>query len=167
MRCGIALGSNLGDRLANLSGAKERVLEAPGVVGLCRVSSVYASDPVDCAPDSPRYFNAVLELEFEGMAIDLLDALQAIEVSMGRPSSHGFNTPRTIDIDILYFGDEVINETRLTVPHPRLQQRRFVLEPLSKIVPNLILPTTETSVKCLLQELQDEEQELIEVSELW
>lgn len=167
MRCGIALGSNLGERLQNLAEAKSRVLEIPGVLGLRAVSSVYASDPVDCPPDSPEYLNAVLELDFVGEAMDLLDALQAIEVAMGRPSEHGFNAPRTIDLDILYLGDEVIEHPRLTVPHPRLQQRRFVLEPLARIAPELVLPTTDISVEKLLQKLDNGERELIMVSKSW
>lgn len=167
MHCGIALGSNLGERLQNLAEAKSRLLAIPGVLGLCGVSAVYASDPVDCPPGSPEYLNAVITLDFEGEALDLLDALQAIEVAMGRPAEHGFNTPRTIDLDILFMGDLVIQHPRLCVPHPRLQQRRFVLEPLAQIAPDLVLPETQGSLKNLLLTLDSGERELMMVAEAW
>ena len=167
MHCGIALGSNLGERLQNLAEAKSRLLAIPGVLGLSEVSAVYASDPVDCPTGSPEYLNAVITLDFEGEALDLLDALQAIEVAMGRPAEHGVNTPRTIDLDILFMGDQVIQHPRLCVPHPRLQQRRFVLEPLAQIAPDLVLPETQGSLKNLLLTLDSGERELMMVAEAW
>ncbi|WP_018969563.1 2-amino-4-hydroxy-6-hydroxymethyldihydropteridine diphosphokinase [Rubritalea marina] len=167
MRTGIALGSNLGERLQHLAEAKERIQQIPGVVALGPVSSVFSSDPVDCPPGSPEFYNAVLELTFDGEPLALLDALQRIEVEMGRPSAHGVNAPRTIDLDILYMGELVLKWPRLVIPHPRLQHRRFVLEPLVQIAPELVLPESEKPMEWHFQELQSGERPLIMVSETW
>ncbi|MDD5349851.1 MAG: 2-amino-4-hydroxy-6-hydroxymethyldihydropteridine diphosphokinase [Chthoniobacteraceae bacterium] len=140
MRCGIALGSNLGDRLAHLRAAVAalRLLHAGPEPPL--VSPVYETEPVDCEPDSPAYLNAVMEIRCERGALGLLRALQQIEHREGRPAAHDFHAPRTLDLDLLYLGDTVLQSPALTLPHPRIALRRFVLQPLADIRPEFILP---------------------------
>ncbi|HET6409016.1 MAG TPA: 2-amino-4-hydroxy-6-hydroxymethyldihydropteridine diphosphokinase [Chthoniobacteraceae bacterium] len=155
MRAGIALGSNLGDRLANLRAGRNRVLEIAGVSGPLLSSRVYETDPVDTAPNSGPFLNAVIEIEFIGQPIDLLEGLQHIESALGRPSKRPRNSPRTLDLDILYAGNLVLSNEEVVIPHPRLHQRRFVLSPLSDIRPDLVLPGQEKSVIQLLTALTD------------
>ncbi len=132
----IGLGANLGDREANLRTAIERLAE----LGPLRVSSFRETDPVGVT-EQPRFVNAVAELETDLSARDLLQLLLEIERKMGRDRSREERWgPRTIDLDLLLYGDEVIDEPGLTVPHPRLAERRFVLEPLHELAPGLVLP---------------------------
>ncbi len=155
MRAGIALGSNLGDRMANLRAAQERVLGIGGVTGAASASHIYETEPVNSTPESGAYLNAVIELEYAGQPIALLDGLQAIEAEFGRPSKRPRNAPRTIDLDILYVGNLVLSNQDFVIPHPRLHQRRFVLTPLADIRPDLVLPGQQQSVAALLAALQD------------
>lgn len=133
MRVGIALGSNLGDRAARLRAALEaiRAFADPPIL----VSRVYETAPVDCPPGSPAFLNAAIEIGFSGEIHDLLRRLQAIEQAQDRPAIHGRNTPRTVDLDILYADDLTLDTPALTVPHPRLMDRAFVLRPLCDIAP--------------------------------
>jgi 2-amino-4-hydroxy-6-hydroxymethyldihydropteridine diphosphokinase len=132
----IGLGANLGDREANLRAALERLAELGGL----RVSSFRETDPVGIT-DQPRFVNAVAELETDLAAVALLERLLEIERQLGRDRSREERWgPRSIDLDLLLYGDEVIDEPGLTVPHPRLAERRFVLEPLHELAPDLVLP---------------------------
>ena len=154
MRCGIALGSNIGDRLAHLKEARAAVerLHLGGAEGVLH-SSVYETEPVDCEPGSAPYLNAVMEIEYEGQPVVLLDALQQIENELGRPSKRPRNAPRTIDLDILYAGNLAMSNDELAIPHPRLHSRRFVLEPLNEIRPDLLLPGYHETVAALFARL--------------
>src|SRR5436190_20078281 len=100
MRCGIALGSNLGDRLANLRSGRDAIARLPGVAGPMLSSAVYETEPVGTELDAGRFLNAVIEVEFGGEPEKLLSELQGVEASMGRPSRRPRNAPRTIDLDI-------------------------------------------------------------------
>jgi 2-amino-4-hydroxy-6-hydroxymethyldihydropteridine diphosphokinase len=132
----IGLGSNLGDRAENLRTSLER-LEALGRV---RASAVRETDPVGVL-DQPKFLNAVAALETELAPRELLERLLEIERDLGRDRSReGRWGPRTIDLDLLLYGAEVIDEPGLTVPHPRLAERKFVLEPLYELDPELVLP---------------------------
>lgn len=155
MRAGVALGSNLGDRLANLRQARALVLAMPGVSVPVIDSRVYETEPVQSGPDAGAYLNAVIEVEYDGQPITLLDGLQRIEAELGRPSKRPRNAPRTIDLDILYAGNLVLSNEEVVIPHPRLHQRRFVLTPLADIRPDLILPGQQQPISVLLSTLID------------
>ena len=155
MRCGIGLGSNIEDRLANLREGCRRAcsLHEPGPP--IRVSSIYETAPIGCEPGTMPYLNAILEINFTRPTVALLDRLLEIEKSMGRPSKRPRNSPRVIDLDVLYAGNLVLNNPEIIIPHPRLRQRRFVLTPLAEISPDLVLPGQMHSIWRLLAELDD------------
>jgi 2-amino-4-hydroxy-6-hydroxymethyldihydropteridine diphosphokinase len=158
MRCGIALGSNIEDRLANLREGCIRVLTLHEAGPQAKASSVYETAPVDCEPGTRPYLNATMEINFTGPPVDLLDRLLETEKAMGRPSKRPRNSPRTIDLDVLYAGNLVLNNPEIIIPHPRLRQRRFVLTPLAEISPELVLPGQMLSIRALLAGLDDPSQ---------
>jgi 2-amino-4-hydroxy-6-hydroxymethyldihydropteridine diphosphokinase len=132
----IGLGSNLGDREGTMRAAAARLEE----LGRVRLSSVRETEPVGMV-DQPRFLNAVAELDTELGARELLERLLATERELGRERRPGDRWgPRTIDLDLLLYGNETIDEPGLQVPHPRLAERRFVLEPLAELDPGLTLP---------------------------
>ena len=148
----IALGSNLpsawGDRAANLREAAVRVQALGSVL---RVSSFYETEPVGYV-DQPQFLNGALLLETELAPLDLLHSLLAIERSMGRDRSTAVaKGPRVMDLDLLLFDDLVMNEPELTLPHPALAARRFVLEPLAEIAPEMREPLSGLTVGELLE----------------
>ncbi len=155
MRTGIALGSNLGDRLANLATGRDEVLKLPGVTAPVLQSRVYETEPVGTGPDAGPFLNAVMEVEFTGDPQALLSALRLVESALGRPARYPRNSPRTLDLDILYASDLVLNDDALILPHPRLHLRRFVLAPLNDIRPELLLPAQSQAVTQLLAQLAD------------
>jgi 2-amino-4-hydroxy-6-hydroxymethyldihydropteridine diphosphokinase len=135
----IALGSNLGDRSGNLFAAWERVGE---FCGGCRLSRVIETEPMHVT-DQPRFLNAVGEARTSLAPLDLLDALLGVEASLGRDRKAETRMgPRPIDLDILLYDDVVLESTRLTIPHPRMGERRFVLLPLLELAPGLVDPRT-------------------------
>jgi 2-amino-4-hydroxy-6-hydroxymethyldihydropteridine diphosphokinase len=151
MLVGIALGSNLGDRRAELAAGLGflRTLARGGV----RASSILETAPVDCPPGSPSFLNQVAEIETDLPPRELLRRCQEFERSRGRPDVREINAPRPLDLDLLYYGDLTLDEPGLVVPHPRLTQRRFVLEPLAELHPDLILPGQTKTVAQLLAAL--------------
>lgn len=118
-------------------------------------SAIYETEPVDCEPGSEDFLNAVMEIGFAGEPSQLLQALREIEVRFGRPAVHQRNAPRTVDLDLLYFGDRVIATNDLQIPHPRMLGRRFVLQPLAEVRPEFTIPSQTMSVAALLEELPD------------
>ena len=148
----LSLGSNIGEREAQLAEAIQR-LEAAGVQ-VVRKSSVYETEPQDL-PDQPWFLNLVLEVETRLSPIQLLTTIQAIEESMGRKRDVP-KGPRSIDIDILLYGVAIVDTEDLQIPHPRLAQRRFVLEPLAELAPDLQHPRTGLTVRELLRDVQDQ-----------
>jgi 2-amino-4-hydroxy-6-hydroxymethyldihydropteridine diphosphokinase len=152
MRAGIALGSNIGDRMENIRAAREALASLFGPV---LFSPVYETDPVDCEPGSTPFLNAVAEIEWDGEPKALLEKLQEVEKKLGRPSRRPRNAPRTIDLDILYLGEMVVATEEIAIPHPRLHLRRFVLAPLCDIRPDLILPGFSEGVSSLLAKLPE------------
>jgi 2-amino-4-hydroxy-6-hydroxymethyldihydropteridine diphosphokinase len=121
------------------------------------VSSIFETSPIDCAPGTNPYLNAAVEIQFSRPPIVLLDALLDIEREMGRPSKRPRNAPRTIDLDVLYVGNLILNNPEIIIPHPRLPHRRFVLAPLSQIAPELVLPGQTKTIRSLLENLTDNE----------
>lgn len=155
MRTGIAFGSNLGDRLEHLRQARAALAGLSSVTGPFHFSRVYETEPIDTEPGTQPFLNAVGEVEYEGHPLALLDALQEIEARFGRPSKRPRNAPRPIDLDVLYVGNLVLRNEEIVIPHPRLHMRRFVLQPLSEIRPELLLPGQEEPISHLLTALSD------------
>ena len=148
----IGLGSNLGDRLGNLNFALKKLSDA---VELRLISSVYETQAWG-NPDQPQYLNAVCSLVSECEdPVDFLAILKEIEITAGRRSSHGHWNPRPLDLDILFWGSRIMETEQLTVPHPLIMQRRFVLEPLCEIAPNLRNPITGQTVREILGSCPD------------
>ena len=155
MRTAVALGSNLGDRLGNLCAARMAIAALSNVDPPILSSAVYETEPVDCEPGAAKFLNAVVEFDYEGDPASLLEQLIRIEEALGRRRDHPKNVSRTIDIDLLYCGDRKIEDQRLQLPHPKLQLRSFVLQPLADIRPGLVLPGQTKSVSRLLEELKE------------
>ena len=154
MRVGIALGSNLGDRMANLRAARKAIIDLVGNKNAL-VSPVYETEPVNCEPGAHKFLNAILEIDYDQDPTELLDHMIRIEESLGRNRDHDRNTSRKIDIDLLYADELTIANEHLQLPHPRLHSRRFVLQPLADIRPDLVLPGQSKSVRELLAQLKD------------
>jgi 2-amino-4-hydroxy-6-hydroxymethyldihydropteridine diphosphokinase len=144
----LSLGSNLGDRAANLRAALAQ-LDAAGKS--LAVSGFYETQPVD-APDQPWFLNCVAAIETEKTPQELLHLALKIEAAMGRLRMRK-KGPRNIDIDVVLFGDRVVDEPALKIPHPAMQQRRFVLEPLVEIAPEVRHPELGKTARELLAEL--------------
>lgn len=151
-RVAVALGSNLGDREAHLAVATARLATA---LSDFRVSSTYQTDPVGVSEPQPPFLNAAATGETSSTARQFFATLMAIERERGRTRSSP-NAARTLDLDLVLFGSEIIAEPCLTVPHPRFRERLFVLEPLAEIDPDLRDPVTRTTVGELLERLRQE-----------
>ncbi|OQY29540.1 MAG: 2-amino-4-hydroxy-6-hydroxymethyldihydropteridine diphosphokinase [Candidatus Cloacimonetes bacterium 4572_55] len=149
-RCIIALGSNLGDKRTNLNYALDRLEETSHIRVETR-SSYRETDPVGYV-DQPRFLNAAALLSTRLSPVDLLGAMQKIEADMGRQRTVIWG-PRTIDLDLLFYGDSVVNTLELVLPHPGIQERLFVLDPLVEIASEWIHPVYKKSVYELRQEL--------------
>ena len=156
MRTGIALGSNLGDRAARMAAARDFVFtlhegsEAP--LG----SALYETEPVGCVAGMAAFFNAVIEIETSLPPHDLLRKLHDYELTSGRAEKRAKNSPREIDLDLLYVDDLRVDSAALVLPHPRMTSRRFVLQPLADVRADLILPGESSSVAQLLSALPPE-----------
>jgi 2-amino-4-hydroxy-6-hydroxymethyldihydropteridine diphosphokinase len=145
-RVAVALGSNLGDRRAHLDFA---VAKLRSLLRHVAVSRYHDTVPVGIIGPQPLYLNAAATGEATLSARDLLDALLAIEAARGRERPFP-NAPRTLDLDLILYGDLVIDGPGLTVPHPRFRERRFVLEPLAEIAPEAVDPVTGRTIRELL-----------------
>lgn len=132
IRAYIGLGSNLGDR-------EQSIRRAAELIGARRVSTIRETEPWGIE-DQPFFLNAVAEVETDLPPRRLLDRLLEVERKLGRTRDGARFGPRTIDLDLLLYGDETIDEAGLQVPHPRLHERRFVLEPLAELEPSLVVP---------------------------
>jgi 2-amino-4-hydroxy-6-hydroxymethyldihydropteridine diphosphokinase len=138
----LSLGSNVGDRAANLHAAIGKLAELGSVAA---VSSFYETEPVETAPQ-PWFLNCAVKLDTEKMPRQLIAAILGLEQSMGRQRRQE-KAPRTIDIDILLFGSSIVELPSLTIPHPRLHERRFVLEPLAEIAPEARHPIFKRTIR--------------------
>jgi 2-amino-4-hydroxy-6-hydroxymethyldihydropteridine diphosphokinase len=148
----IALGSNLGDRRANLDAALDRLRATPNVEVVC-VSSPFENPAVGGPDDSPPFLNAAAELRTTLAAHALLHRLLEIERELGRVRREKWE-PRVIDLDLLLYGDKVLSSQELIVPHPLMHERRFVLQPLAEIAANAIHPTLQMTIAGLLANLR-------------
>ena len=166
MRTGVALGSNLGDRLGNLRAARKAILALPNVKPPVLSSVIYETEPVGCEPGAEKFLNAVVEFDYEGDPARLLEQLIRIEEALGRKRDHSKNISRAIDIDLLYCGDCSLEDERLQLPHPRMHLRKFVLQPLTDIRADLVLPNQRKTVRELLAESK-EAGEVIRVADDW
>ena len=146
----VALGSNVGDREAHLAFAVSRLSQ---LLTNRRQSHWYDTAPFGVSPDQPRYLNGVVAGTTTLSARGLLDALLAIEHAAGR-TRPSLMAPRTLDLDLILFGNERIDEPGLTVPHPRFRERLFVLEPLADLAPDLVDPETGATISALLRRLR-------------
>ena len=139
MRGFLGLGSNVGDRLANLRAARDRLAATEGI-DVVAASSVYETEPQGPVRDQPDFLNACLEIATEHAPEALLEACKAVERALGRAARGRRRGPRPIDVDVLLLGDLVHRSERLILPHPELTARRFVLAPLVELDPALALP---------------------------
>lgn len=166
-RTAIALGSNLGDRLGNLQAARDQLIQLADPAQPFLQASIYHTAPVACPEDSPDFLNTVVAFSYDSTPEDLLGRTQQIEIKLGRVRDGTPNAPRTLDLDILYFGDKQISLPSLELPHPRLTKRRFVLQPLAEIQPDLILTGQTSSIHQLLLSLPKTEATLERFQTSW
>lgn len=154
MRAFVALGSNLGDRPANLRAASHALdtLAHTRVTAQSAIHETVALLPPEDPTPQPAYLNSVIELETQLSAEVLHAELKAIETRLGRTSSTRW-APRLIDLDLLFIGDQVVSSPGLTLPHPRLHERRFVLEPMVELAPDFRHPLLQASMRQLLNAL--------------
>jgi 2-amino-4-hydroxy-6-hydroxymethyldihydropteridine diphosphokinase len=137
-RAYVGLGANLGDREATLRSAVDALAAEEGIV-VVGVSTLRETEPVGVV-GQPRFLNGAVALDTTLQARELLERLLAVEQRFGRVRVAGEHGPRTLDLDLLLYGEERIEEPGLAVPHPRLHERRFVLEPLAELDPGLVVP---------------------------
>lgn len=145
----LSLGSNMGDRRENIEKAIDYLFQKLRVT---EKSSMYDTEPIGNS-EQPHFLNMVCQIKTMLKAADLLVLAKGIERKLGRMPGRP-NSPRSIDIDILFYGDEVIKTPELTIPHPRLTERAFVLVPLAEIAPALVHPVNKKTVKKMLKELK-------------
>ncbi|MEZ4600879.1 MAG: 2-amino-4-hydroxy-6-hydroxymethyldihydropteridine diphosphokinase [Syntrophotaleaceae bacterium] len=147
----LALGANLGNRRASLAGARRALANKPGIRVVAK-SCLYETDPVGGPPDQKQFLNAVLKIETELEADRLLETCLEVEKQFGRRRV-GHWGPRTLDVDLLFYGSEVFSKKQLTVPHPRLHERAFVLAPLLDVAPGLRHPVLNRTINELYRQL--------------
>ncbi len=143
----LGLGSNLGDRDANL---KKALAALAPEISVTKASKTYETEPM-YVTDQPRFLNMVCEATTELSATDVFKKIQAIEKEMGE---HAHNQPRVIDIDMLFYGNDIVDTPELTVPHPKIAERRFVLEPMADIAPYFVHPVLHVTIRELRDRLK-------------
>jgi 2-amino-4-hydroxy-6-hydroxymethyldihydropteridine diphosphokinase len=146
-RAYLGLGSNIGNKAAQITEALDRLAK---IVTVKRVSPLYLTEPVGLK-DQAWFINCVVEVETEKEPTKLLSALQSIERAMGRTKTKD-KGPRPIDIDLLFYDDQVVNQKNLVIPHPRLHTRLFVLQPLMDLIPDFVHPVLHKTIRELYNE---------------
>ena len=147
MKVFLMLGGNLGNSAEIFQEACNK-LSANGLNDL-RMSDIFHSAAEDCVPGTPDFCDAALSGDWGGTPAELLRLTQRLEREAGRPANHSSRESRTLDIDIILFGGEVIDTPELTIPHPRAAMRRFVMEPLCQLAPNAVFPDGRTAAELL------------------
>lgn len=148
----LILGSNLGNRLGNLMQAEKHISEKAGKI--LKKSAVYVTSPWG-KTDQPDFLNQALCIETSFSALDLLNILLSIEQILGRVRDEKKWMERTMDIDMLFYNNEIITTANLTIPHPFIQERKFVLAPMAEIAPQLVHPILKKSMEQLLRDCED------------
>ena len=156
MEVGLSLGSNMGDRLAHLKNAKAIILDSPGIVSVAQ-SPVYETEPVDVPPEfqALNFLNAILIVKTLIPLSQLMRTFQFMEQKIGRMPNTVMNAPRPMDIDIIYADGLQVQEQYIVIPHPHWAQRRFVVQPLCDVRPDLIIPGQTGTVADVLAVLSD------------
>ena len=157
----LGLGSNIGNREQMLQGAIDR-LSAPDLI-VKRVSSVYETEPV-YLKEQRQFLNAVVEAETELFPMVLLSRIQKIEIALGRRRIGAPNGPRTIDIDILFYGSSTVTSGKLEIPHPRLHERRFVMAPMEELAPDFRHPRLHKTMRQLLAGVEDQKVRIVDAT---
>jgi len=158
----VALGASLGDRLQQLTDAVQRMSRAEGM-RVVRASAVYDTAPAGGVA-TERFLNAAVELTTELSPLELLNTLQHIETALGRTRRQRWED-RTIDLDLVLWGRKMVELPQLRIPHPELHKRRFVLQPLTDLAPDVVHPALGKTMQALLEELPDEPGECVRVVE--
>ena len=146
--------------------ARKAIISLPGVAPPVLSSAIYETDPIGCEPGAKKFLNAVLEFDYEGDPVNLLKKLTEIEGALGRPRHRARNVSRQIDIDLLYLGEMKIDTPDVQLPHPRMHSRRFVLQPLADIRPDLVLPRQTKTVRELLAR-HDDSSKVVRLTNDW
>jgi len=157
----ISVGSNLGDKIGNCRKGINALL-ADGSSALVKSSPFYRTSPVDYK-DQGWFVNLVVKIKTSLDPFELLDKMQRIQKAVGRKADTVRFGPRVLDLDIVLFGDRVIQTVKLEVPHPRMHKRRFVLQPICDIEPSMVHPVLGMDMLSLLEGLQDAEQKIVEI----
>lgn len=155
----LGLGSNVGKRMENLEKALGYIAQRMRVVAK---SSVYETEPVGNT-SQPRFLNMVCEVKTALTPEALLVLAKGIEKKMGRTPNHPKDSPRTMDIDILFYGDQVLSDPNLIIPHPRISKRAFALIPMNEIAPDFVDPSTDKTIAVLLKEIQATKQGVLKM----
>ncbi|MCX7736906.1 MAG: 2-amino-4-hydroxy-6-hydroxymethyldihydropteridine diphosphokinase [Candidatus Kapabacteria bacterium] len=154
----LSLGSNIGDRKKYLKQAVESLISSNKLTNI-KLSSIYETDPVDFI-NQPKFLNLCILAKTELKANDLMQLCKAIEIDLGRKKRAKWHE-REIDIDIIFYNNEIIDETDLVIPHPRMHLRKFVLEPIFELTPEFVHPVYNLNIEQLLKKCPDESQVLI------
>ena len=157
----VSIGSNLGDKIENCRKGIDALL-ADGRSVLVNSSSFYRTSPVDYE-EQDWFVNLVIKIKTDLEPVDLLDKMKGIEEAAGRKASTVRFGPRVLDLDIIFFGERIIQTAKLEVPHPRMHKRRFVLKPICDIEPSMVHPLLGKDMRSLLDGLKDKEQQVVEI----
>jgi 2-amino-4-hydroxy-6-hydroxymethyldihydropteridine diphosphokinase len=156
MKSYIAIGSNLGDKHKHVNEAVRLIHELPNT-NVLRVSNWHETEPVGLPDGAEQFVNGVAEIETDLSPQELMTSLLEIEKILGRIRNHNGYESRTIDLDLLLYGDQTVDTPNVKVPHPRMTERLFVMKPLSELCPEFVIPGFEKSVSKILHELETDQ----------